>query len=250
MAEVSSAQNHKLSIGILTWRSKETLLNSIATHEREGIFDAFDDVLLFCNDYKNSEINFLRESRFSKLILSKANIGIGPAIRELIMHSRYNNFLFLEDDFISLAGKQSVSKIISALDLIINSEVKFVKLRNNSNPGDPCYSYNFIGRERSHEHGSMLTDAIYWYGRKTILAHPEVSLQSRMNCEYILASSKYSNYTNNPALYTKDFFYSAIAPYLGTGIQLETNIMESWRQSNHLVAHQLDGPFSHLRFDR
>lgn len=250
MNQINVSNTRQISIGILTWKSKITLLRTLLSLKEASIFDTFEDILILCNEYENSNLSFISESIFSKIILHRENIGIGPAIRELIFHSKYHHFLFLEDDFFALNPIDCLSKIICASNLVDQTKIEYVKLRNNYHPGEPCYSYNFIGKERTHENGSLLTDSIYWYGRKAPLAHPQIRLLSGQKWEYIFSSCKYSNYTNNPALYTKDFYYTYIDPYLGTGVDIEGLIAQPWREGSHLVAHQIDGPFSHLRIDR
>ena len=48
----------------------------------------------------------------------------------------------------------------------------------------------------------------------------------------------------------KNFYSKNIKPFSGEGIELEGKIKEYWEKSNHIVAHNTTGLFTHFRLDR
>lgn len=65
--------------------------------------------------------------------------------------------------------------------------------------------------------------------------------------EYFVTTSRYGNWTNNPALYQKEFYLNVVTPLNSKGIDLEKNIAEWWSCQNFKIAHG-EGLFTHNDF--
>jgi hypothetical protein len=180
------------------------------------------------------------------------NIGIGPALKKLVQYSKHELFMFLENDWLLVDRQPNLEKITIAAQMV-TAGAQFVKLRNHVNPGLPMFSFAHIGNERASENLYALSDCIFWQGFEAGLNNPELQVikLTNSNEHFLVTTSRFSNYTNNPAIYHRNFFNLAVKSHIRLGEQLEATIHDNWINSNHpSIAHMFHGPFTHNRLDR
>ena len=87
-----------LSIGILSWKSGQTLVDTLYTYYQNGLLDITDDIKLFFQECSDEDRQ-IAEHFGINYIASPSNIGIGKAFIELAKSAKYENFLILEHDW-------------------------------------------------------------------------------------------------------------------------------------------------------
>ena len=177
-----------------------------------------------------------------QVIGSGENIGIGPAYRALVEAATTEFILFLECDW-RLTGDSPVEHVEAALSLIRRGSADVVRLRSRTRPGWPVNETQFQNRELSYPRW-LLGSALYE-------PRPERLFPGLIRDEegWLLASSQYANWTNNPHLARRSFVVDHVLPWCGeAGIQLEGLIDEYWDNGGFKVA-QGRGLFTHERLD-
>ena len=87
-----------LSIGILSWKSGQTLVDTLHTYYQNGLLDITDDIKLFFQECSDEDRQ-IAEHFGVNYIASHNNIGIVKAFIELAKSAKYENFLILEHDW-------------------------------------------------------------------------------------------------------------------------------------------------------
>jgi len=135
-----------ISVGILSWRSGQTLVDTLTTYYQNGLLDLIDDIYILFQEV--SQEDELIANHFGIPFTSKQdNIGIGKAFIELTQTAKYDNVLILEHDWKLCEPSETVySRLKSGIDLLENNH-QCVRYRHRTNPGYPHFSFNYIGRE-------------------------------------------------------------------------------------------------------
>lgn len=235
-----------LSIGILTWRSYETLVNTLNSYKKSGLLDMVNDTCLFAQEASDMDYKIASEYGIN-IIMTRTNVGIGKGLSILAENAETENILLLENDWIILPEffssiKEQLYRGMSAIDGEVADVVKF---RSRRAPGDPLYTLQFANREMdSPKH---LFECVHWR-KDPEIDFPEYIFKDA-GTELYYAKAKYANQTNNPCLYKKEFYLKNIAPFAGEGIDLEGKIDGWWQEQDFTVAHG-EGLFTHHRIDR
>ena len=234
-----------ISVGILSWNSPQTLVETLTSYfEREFLHNVNDVCILF-NEVSEQDKQ-VAEHFGIPYIGKETNIGIGKGFMELTKQCKTDNVLILENDWQLIENLETtLERLQSGLDLL-NSGVDVVRYIHRRNPGHPLFSVKYKGRELDyyddwHECiAPHLLDSIHW------IEEPEKEFEGLIgkNGEYFTTTSRYGNWTNNPCLYKKDFYLSVIEPFMGEGIDLERKIAYWWPRQTFKVVHG-EGLFTH-----
>ncbi len=242
---MSYTNNLNLSIGILTWGSYLTLVNTLESYKKSGLLDMVKDVTIFAQDAKEEDIN-IADIYQVNIIASPTNVGIGKGLTRLAQFAKTDNILLLENDWVNICDtKDTYDRLLHGIRILINNKADVVKYRHRKNPGDPLYTRQFAGNEmRSPRH---LLDCVHWR------EHPDKDfpdfIQKDIDTGMYITNSKYANQTNNPCMFRRDFYLKNISPFSGDGVALEGAIENWWTEQNFTVAHG-EGLFTHYRIDR
>ncbi len=234
-----------ISIGILSWKSHSTLINTLESYRNSGLLGMVSDVTIFFQEGSERDASIADHYNVNR-ILSPTNVGIGKAFADLAKNAKTDYILFLENDWVNIEkGDQVFRELMKGKYLIDNYDVNVVKYRHRENPGDPLYTRQFAGREQdSWKH---LMDCVHW------TENPDESFPDKIiknkDTDCYITSSKYANFTNNPTLYKKQFYIDVVSPFAGDGIDLEGKIQDWWEEQPFTVAHG-NGLFTHKRIDR
>ncbi len=237
------------SICILSWKSPKTLHNTLSSYRDNGLLDLTEDISIFFQEVSRQDIDTAEEFGITNIVYSESNIGIGPAIKQLVENAKYDNVLFLENDWELMAKRYMTERVIRSSVVALESNTRdFIRLRSNSYPGEPLYTRQFKGREMdSPEH---LIEGVHGYGIFLANLYPEfVNIVNYDGVDFIHTDSKYGNYSNNPFMCKKDFYLKHVAPADQGGISLEGEIRKTWREAGHRVAFNIPGLFTHNRID-
>ena len=234
-----------LSIGILSWKSPRTLINTLESYKYSGLLDMVNDSWIFFQE-GTSEDKEIASLYNLNIIMSPTNVGIGKAFTRLAQTAMTNKVLLLENDWVSIEESVAVRKeLLCGMTLLDTGRADVVKYRHRKFPGDPLYTRQFAFNEMASP--KHLFECIHWRPSPDVVfpEHIRVDLETGM----YLCNSRYANQTNNPCMFKTDFYLKSLSPFSGEGIDLETNIDEWWQNQDFTVAHG-EGLFHHSRMDR
>jgi hypothetical protein len=234
-----------LSIGILSWNSGQTLVNTLATYYENGLFDIVNDYKILFQEVSDQDKQIADYFSVPYIGLNN-NIGIGKAFIQLTEQAQTDHILILEHDWQLIENLETThSRLNSGIQLLENG-FKCIRYRHRNQPGNPHFSFRNIGKELDYYDPEIectsphLLDSLHWL-------NPAESFPDKIqqDGEYFVSTSRWGNWTNNPCLYKKDFYLDVVKPFAGDGIALEGNISRWWAQQNYKVAHG-EGLFKHV----
>lgn len=250
--------NLPLSIGILSWKAHKTLVNTLESYIKNGLFDIVDEVLIFFQEIGQQDIDIAKHYNI-KYIENNSNLGIGLGFLTIAESLKNDTILLLENDWVLLENQTTTySRLMSGIDLINNHHINMVKYRHRSNPGHPLFTYQpYYGNELNHYDSVIdlmsphLLDSIHWCDPSTKFP----SHISKIN-DYFITSSRWGNWTNNPAMFNRHFYKNYVQQFIITEqsinkyntpigqITSEGEISHHWSRNNFMVAHG-EGLFMH-----
>lgn len=235
-----------ISIGILAWNSGQTLINTLESYYNNGLLDIVTDTTILFQEINDEDIQIANHFGVKYIGLNE-NIGIGKAFIQLAQNSQTDNILLLEHDWLLIENEPTIYiRLKSGLELL-DKGFTSVKYRHRQNPGYPLFSENaYKGRELEHFDSVIgltsphLLDSIHW------LNTPELDFPDKIQKQdnYFITTSRWSNWTNNPCLYKKQFYIDTVLPFMGEGIELEDKISGWWARQEYKIAHG-EGLFTH-----
>jgi len=235
----------ELSIGILSWKSPKTIINTLESYRNTRLLDIVNDVTIFFQEATEFDRNI---ANFYKVqaIFSDTNIGIGKGFTKLVESALTKNILLLENDWVNIENPdQTYDELEKGINLLEYGRADMIKYRHRRNPGDPLYTLQYNGREMdSPKH---LLECVHWRENPDIDFKEFISKD--FSTRYYTAKSKYANHTNNPTMFKTKFYIDNISPFSGEGVDLEGKIDGWWQEQEFTVAHG-EGLFTHERIDR
>ena len=142
-------QNLKFSIGILSWKGYDSLLNSLITYEKNGLSKLTNNKFICFPEYTNEGIKIAKNFCY-KPILIKENIGILGGFKALAEKMPSGPILLLENDLPLIENENTTyNQIKRSLELLSKETVIQIRLRSKSNPGEP-----FVGIKKYQKYWS------------------------------------------------------------------------------------------------
>ncbi len=233
-----------ISICILSWNSTKTLENTLKSYKKNGLLEISDDVTILFQEVTDIDVRLAKKYGV-KHIGCQENIGIGKGIIMLFENAKYENVLFLENDWELVEKQETTFKEISkALDLL-NEGYDVVRFRSRKKPGYPLYSLAYKGKELEyfddwHQVTSPhLLESLHWLDPAK-----EFPDKIQKQGDFFVTTSRWANWTNNPFLVKKSFYLTTLTPFAGEGVHFEKNIAPWWVKQNFKIA-QGEGLFMH-----
>ena len=234
-----------LSIGILSWKSGQVLVNTLQTYFEREFLHQVNDVTILFQEFSEQDKQIAEHFNIPYIGL-KENIGIGQGFIKLTENSQTDNVLVLEHDWKLIEDKETTDKRIKSGIELLESGYHCIRYRHRKNPGHPHFSFQYRGRELDYYDKEIevtsphLLDSVHWTDPAE-----QFSDKIQKEGEYFVTTSRWGNWTNNPCLYKKNFYLETVKPFAGNGIALEGNISKWWAQQTYKVAHG-EGLFHHL----
>jgi hypothetical protein len=235
-----------ISIGILSWKSGQTLVDTLLTYYDNGLFDMVNDATILFQEVSDEDYQIANHFGLNYIDLDN-NIGIGKAFVKLAENAITDNILLLEHDWKLIENKiTTYNRLSTGLDML-NNGFDCIRYRHRKYPGIPLFTENaYKGNELNHYDDEMkcnsphLLDSLHWL-------NPAESFPDKIQTkgEYFVTTSRWGNWTNNPCLYKKEFYLDTVKEFAGDGIALEGNIGYWWSRQDFKVAHG-EGLFKHL----
>tara|TARA_Y100000114_G_C11743746_1_gene320461 strand:+ start:487 stop:1242 length:756 start_codon:yes stop_codon:yes gene_type:complete len=236
-----------LSIGILAWRSGQTLVNTLATYHSNGLFNLVDDIYILFQEFSETDKQIAEHFNIPYLP-EKDNIGIGMGLLKLAQHAKTDNFLLLEHDW-KLIENQNIlyDRLKSGINLL-DQDFSCIRYRHRKDPGHPHFSFKYQGRELEYydDYYKMksphLLDSVHWCNPSE--KFPEYIQKEG---EYFTSTSRWGNWTNNPCLFKTQFYIDLVSKFIDTNNQItsEGEVAIYWAQQTYKVAHG-EGLFKHI----
>jgi FkbM family methyltransferase len=237
-----------ISVGILAWHSGVTLENTLESYRKNGLFDVVDDVCILFQEVTPEDKALARKYGIPYIGLDK-NVGIGRAFVMLCEQADNQHVLLLEHDWELTENMATTrSRLEAGLDML-KSDTDVVRFRSRINPGLPLYTYDsYYGKELDHFCPNIelpsphLMDCIHW------IDHPEEMFPGKIFIEnyHYVATSRYSNWTNNPCLHRRDFYIELVSWFADkdSTLLLEPTISHWWARQQFKIAWG-EGLFTH-----
>jgi hypothetical protein len=235
-----------LDIIILGWNSSNKIRDSLNTYRDNGLLDMVGNVILYFQEVSVEDFNLAKEFNLD-FIGSSQNVGIGKAFTSASKICKSTYILPLEHDWLLIENLEKTYKILSeSIDLIKNGAT-CVKLRHRKNPGDPLHSESVMWRElESFDNecdcfGHHLLESVHW-------SDPSIRFPDKVKKEgdWFYTKSCWSNFTNNPCVWNREFYINNIGPFSGNGIDLEGSIAKWWVKQDFVI-YQGEGLFTHSK---
>lgn len=234
-----------LSIGILSWKSGQVLVNTLQTYFEREFLHQVNDVTILFQEFSEQDKQIAEHFNIPYIGL-KENIGIGQGFIRLTENAQTDNVLVLEHDWKLIEDKETTEKRIKSGIELLENGYDCIRYRHRKHPGHPHFSFQYRGRELDYYDKEIevtsphLLDSVHWTDPAE-----QFSDKIQKEGEYFVTTSRWGNWTNNPCLYKKNFYLETVKPFAGSGIALEGNISKWWAQQTYKVAHG-EGLFHHL----
>ncbi len=237
-------KSYPISIAILSWNSMKTLKNTLHSYKKKGLLDISDDITVLFQEITDKDRR-LAEKYGIKYIELAENIGIGKGISKLIENAKYDTILFLEHDWELIENKNVLlNRLQSGLSLLENG-FDIIRYRSRKNPGFPVHSLRHKGKELDYYDtwhkvtSPHLLESLYWLD-------PAESFPDKIQKkdEYFITTARWANWTNNPFMLRKKFFFKNIYDIAVSSEHFERDIAEWWVQQPFKIA-QGEGLFMH-----
>jgi len=235
-----------ISVGILSWHSGQTLVDTLFSYYQNGLLDIVNDITILFQEITNEDKQIADHFKIKYIGLND-NIGIGKAFIKLTNNAQTENILLLEHDWKLIENKNiTYDRLVSGLELL-DQGFNFIRYRHRKQPGFPLFSQRvYQNNELNHYDPDMdlisphLLDSIHWTDNPEVKFLDKIQKQG----EYFITTSRWGNWTNNPGLFKKQFYIDIVTPFAGDGIDLEGKIGGWWARQNFKVA-QGEGLFTH-----
>ncbi len=236
-----------ISIGILSWNSGQTLVDTLESYYNNDLLGIVNDTTIIFQEIKDEDKQIANHFGIQYIGLNE-NIGIGKAFIELSKNAKSDNILLLEHDWKLIENKEvTYERLKSGLGML-NNGYDVVKYRHRKNPGIPLFSKNaYQGNELNHYDDSIdlisphLLECIHW------IQNPEELFPDKIqkDHDYYVSNSRYGNWTNNPCLFNKDFYINTVNDFVNNkDLLLEPSISKWWARQDYKIAHG-EGLFKH-----
>lgn len=242
----------KLSICILSWLSHRTLRSTLDSYEKNGLLRFADEKLIFFQEMSHTDIR-IAERYGLDYFGSEQNLGIGEGFQRLAEKATGDLVLYLQNDFVLVENlDQDSSELTAAMQMLQDKEIDVALFRHRQHPGVPNWAEdNVKGNEARWQ--SHLFNSIYWM-ESPELAYPEKIHRSNIDPRFLVTSSRYMNYTDNPSLYRRDWLldnlgdkFTANSPHSITWPEV---VIQPWWEKQDFRIAQATGLFTHVRHDR
>jgi hypothetical protein len=233
-----------ISVGILAWKSGQTLVNTLETYFKNEFLNLVTDVRILFQEVSTEDL-IIADHFGMQIIALQENIGIGQGFIQLTKSSLTENVLVLEHDWKLVEDKETTYQRLKSGIQMLDKGYSCIRYRHRKNPGHPHFSFKYQGRELDYYDKEIectsphLLDSVHW-------TDPAEQFPDKIqkDGEYFVTTSRWGNWTNNPCLYKKDFYLQTVKPFAGGGIALEGNISKWWAQQDYKIAHG-EGLFTH-----
>lgn len=237
-----------MTIGILSWKARETLINTLESYKRFGLND--EEKIIYFQEIEEEDKEIARRYGYRYLGNDK-NIGIAGGFSELVQSATGEFFLFLENDWQLI--EYPWLQLNASKALIKNQEASLVRLRHRAIPGAPLWSRQFKGDELNHK--EYILESVHW--TEPGVDFPDYVKLKNVQLDYgigifldqyfSITTSQYANWTNNPYIAETRWLQDYILPRVSGDIERD---LQYWWSGQYFAVAHAQGLFTHNRIDR
>ena len=141
--------NLPFSIGILSWKGYDSLLNSLISYENNGLSKLTNHKYICLPEYKKEGIEIAKRFCYEPILI-RENLGILGGLKALAEKMPEGPILLLENDLPLIENRKTVyQQIKKSLEFLSKETVIQIRLRSRTNPGEP-----FVGIKKYQKYWS------------------------------------------------------------------------------------------------
>lgn len=249
-----------ITLGILCWKSPQTIENTLTSYKKNGLLDLVKPVLYV--QERTPENDALAERYKIKNVLGgPTNTGIIGAMIEMIQATTTPYFIFAECDFELVNDATTTKKILTeAIRLMKEKDVQLVRLRDKKQPGEPLGSRAFA-QVPDEALPTYSFDPSFPYKIEVVMFPGDIQpdkafpgLFERIDYEtpWYKTTSEHAPWSNNIFIAKTDFLKEKLIPLLEANRDMPSTSMEEYL-IQHLTGYTVaagNGLFKHNRLDR
>ena len=130
------------SIGILSWRGYDSLVNSLNSYKKNGLSSLTKNKFVCLPEYTKEGIEIAKHFNYEP-ILVKENRGILEGFKILAKRMPQGPLLLLENDLQLIENKNTTyDQLKMSIKLLSKPKVIQIRLRSRKNPGEPFVGIN------------------------------------------------------------------------------------------------------------
>lgn len=218
-----------MSCVVLFHNEYDSLVPVLDSWMKNGLTDYVEEILFFLNGAESSSNFYQRIPAITRIAKNKLkvvahpeNLRIGLAIKKMVEMASFNYILLLEKDW-QLVEPASImrSRLQDSKVLVRTGTAQLVRHRHRVNPGVPIHALIMHdGRELAmmQQQPNLMCFVHHWQKDPTVV-YPGMGIMYRcggasygLEEEDVYCSpAKFCQWTNNPALFKKDWFLKEIA---------------------------------------
>ena len=249
-----------ITLGILCWKSPQTIENTLTSYKKNGLLDLVKPVLYV--QERTPENDALAERYKIKNVLGgPTNTGIIGGMIEMIQATTTPYFIFAECDFELVNDATTTKKILTeAIRLMKEKDVQLVRLRDKKQPGVPLGSRDFA-QVPDEALPTYSFDPSFPYKIEVVMFPGDIQpdkafpgLFERIDYEtpWYKTTSEHAPWSNNIFIAKTDFLKEKLIPLLEANRDMPSTSMEQYL-IQHLTGYNVaagNGLFKHNRLDR
>jgi hypothetical protein len=283
-------RNKTVGLGILSWKSHDTLEKTLKSYEDGNLFSFFDQNLIYFNSLSEDDIKIAKKFGL-EYNGSKENLGIFGGTEALAKSMRCKYILLLQNDCPLIGGGNIKKQLETSIALLETGKIDLMRLRHRFLMGEgfsDVKNYlryyplreideNYTGEsysvtEKDFECGfaKTLRGLLRPFKKKRLIGrgvyvekHPEQLFPKyveKTEDGVFIVDSAVINHTDQSLLLKKDFLLDVLFGYCRKRFKnpLATNRRQTqevilncrWWRQQHYKIGVCEGLFSHQRFDR
>ena len=175
--EGGAAPEMPITIGIVCWKSPQTITSTLDSYKKNGLFQLAHPAI-YIQERNAKYEKIARDRGIQEILGTPENLGILQAFIALIEATKTKYFIFAECDFKLIHDKATTAKVLGeAIRLIEEEDVQIVRLRDRANPGDPMIAQMIagVGEMGPEERNKHTYDQNFDYKLESVmfLDHPD-----------------------------------------------------------------------------
>jgi len=221
----------QITIAILTWKAPETIRNTLQSYKENNLLGLVKSIL-YVQERTAEDDALAADYGIQKVLGTSENVGVLKAFVEMMRQVDTPYVIFAEDDFFLPHDETKVRAVLAdCMKLCSERGVKYVRLRDRKNPGDPLHSRLQLPVEDKDLEAHDYTDYIFKPEMVHFLDNPDQSLPHvftavnppECNYQWYLCDFKDCNWSSTIYMADMGFIRDTMLPLL----ESNTNSMDS-----------------------
>lgn len=256
-----------VTIGILCWKSPQTITNTLKSYKDNGLFDRVKS-MIYIQEISDKYRDIAKNHGVETILGTEENVGMVRAFVDLVEATQTKYFIFAECDFELVHDKDTTDRVLKeSIRLMEEEGVDLVRLRDREKPGEPLGSLDILP-VKGEELQTFTFEENYPFKLETVmfLKNPEKSFPGLFTIVeygsrwYTCDANKCAPWSNNIFITTVQFLKDRVLPLLAQRPGVNANgknddlftKLEGYLMGNLRDYKIAQGPglFTHNRLDR